>query len=88
MSLVGPRPERPNFVAQYEQEIPNYNLRHIARPGLTGWAQIETGYSSDLAGTIRKVERDFYYIKYRSTALDAFIIYRTLRTVIFGSGAR
>ena len=88
MSLVGPRPERPKFVEEYDEAIDHYNLRHTIRPGLTGWAQIETGYSSDLAGTIRKVERDFYYIKYRSTALDAFIIYRTLRTVIFGSGAR
>jgi exopolysaccharide biosynthesis polyprenyl glycosylphosphotransferase len=88
MSLVGPRPERPNFVAQYEQEIPNYNLRHIARPGLTGWAQIETGYSSDTKGTIMKLERDLYYVKYRSLALDTFIIYRTVRTVLFGSGAR
>ena len=88
MSLVGPRPERPKFVEEYDEAIDHYNLRHTIRPGLTGWAQIETGYSSDLAGTIRKVERDFYYIKYRSTALDAFIIYRTLRTVVFGSGAR
>ena len=88
MSLVGPRPERPKFVEQYEGEIPNYNLRHIARPGLTGWAQIETGYSSDTEGTIRKLERDLYYVKYRSLALDTFIIYRTVRTVIFGSGAR
>ena len=88
MSLVGPRPERPKFVEEYDEAIDHYKLRHTIRPGLTGWAQIETGYSSDLTGTIRKVERDFYYIKYRSTALDAFIIYRTLRTVIFGSGAR
>lgn len=88
MSLVGPRPERPNFVEQYEREIPNYNLRQIVRPGLTGWAQIETGYSSDTAGTIRKLERDLYYVKYRSLALDTFIIYRTIRTVFFGSGAR
>jgi lipopolysaccharide/colanic/teichoic acid biosynthesis glycosyltransferase len=88
MSLVGPRPERPNFVEQYEREIPNYNLRQIARPGLTGWAQIETGYSSDTAGTIRKLERDLYYVKYRSIALDTYIIYRTIRTVFFGSGAR
>ena len=88
MSLVGPRPERPKFVMEYETSIPHYQLRHRVRPGLTGWAQIETGYSSDLEGTIHKVERDFYYIKYRSTALDLFIIYRTVRTVVFGNGAR
>lgn len=88
MSLVGPRPERPKFVKEYAESIPHYDLRHTVRPGLTGWAQIETGYSSDLDGTIRKVERDFYYIKYRSIALDSFIIYRTMRTVVFGSGAR
>lgn len=88
MSLVGPRPERPKFVAEYQQSITHYELRHLVRPGLTGWAQIETGYSSDREGTIRKLERDFYYIKYRSVALDTYIIYRTLRTVFFGHGAR
>ena len=88
MSIVGPRPERPEFVAEYERDIEHYKLRQLVRPGITGWAQIETGYSSDTAGTTRKLERDFYYIKYRSLALDAFIIYRTIRTVCFGSGAR
>lgn len=88
MSLVGPRPERPQFVNEYEESIPHYELRHSVRPGLTGWAQIETGYSSDREGTARKLERDFYYIKYRAISLDLFIIYRTIRTVVFGSGAR
>ena len=88
MSLVGPRPERPGFVEEYRKEIPHYQLRHGVRPGLTGWAQIETGYASDTQGTIRKLERDLYYVKYRSIALDSFIIYRTARTIVFGSGAR
>ena len=88
MSLVGPRPERPVFVEEYDRSIEHYQLRHLVRPGLTGWAQIEAGYSSDTAGTVRKLERDFYYIKYRSLALDTFIIYRTIRTVCSGSGAR
>jgi len=88
MSLVGPRPERPGFVEEYRKEIPHYQLRHSTRPGLTGWAQIETGYASDTQGTVRKLERDLYYVKYRSISLDCFILYRTLRTVVFGSGAR
>lgn len=88
MSLVGPRPERPGFVEKYRVEIPHYQLRHGVRPGLTGWAQIETGYASDTQGTVRKLERDLYYVKYRSIALDFFIIYRTVKTIVFGSGAR
>lgn len=88
MSLVGPRPERPVFVEEYERDIEHYQLRHLVRPGLTGWAQIEIGYSSDKEGTIRKLERDFYYIKYRSLSLDIFVIYRTIRIVCSGSGAR
>ena len=88
MSLVGPRPERPGFVEEYRKEIPHYELRHCVRPGLTGWAQIETGYSSDTKGTVRKLERDLYYVKYRSLSLDCFVIYRTVRTIFFGSGAR
>ena len=88
MSLVGPRPERPGFVEDYRNDIPHYDLRHTVRPGLTGWAQIETGYASDTEETIRKLERDLYYVKYRCTTLDCFILYRTVRTILFGNGAR
>jgi len=88
MSLVGPRPEQVAFVAQFEREIPFYGLRHFVRPGVTGWAQIGSGYASDVRGTIEKLEHDFYYVKYRSIALDVYILYRTVKTVATGSGAR
>lgn len=88
MSLVGPRPEQVTFVAQFEREIPFYALRHFVRPGVTGWAQIGSGYASDVRGTIEKLEHDFYYVKYRSVALDIYILYRTMKTVVTGSGAR
>lgn len=88
MSLVGPRPEQVAFVAQFEREIPFYGLRHFVRPGVTGWAQIGSGYASDLRATIEKLEHDFYYVKYRSLALDMYILYRTMKTVVTGSGAR
>ncbi|MBM4113767.1 MAG: sugar transferase [Phycisphaerae bacterium] len=88
MSLVGPRPEQVAFVSQFEREIPFYGLRHFVRPGVTGWAQIGSGYASDVAGTVEKLEHDFYYVKYRSIALDVYILYRTIKTVATGSGAR
>lgn len=88
MSLVGPRPEQVAFVRQFEREIPFYGLRHFVRPGVTGWAQIGSGYASDRQGTVEKIEHDFYYIKYRSIALDVYILYRTVKTVVTGSGAR
>jgi len=88
MSLVGPRPEQVAFVAQFDRDIPFYGLRHFVRPGVTGWAQIGSGYASDLRGTIEKLEHDFYYVKYRSIALDVYILYRTVKTVVTGSGAR
>lgn len=88
MSIVGPRPEQVAFVSQFEREIPFYGLRHFVRPGVTGWAQIGSGYASDVHGTIEKLEHDFYYVKYRSIALDLYILYRTIKTVVTGSGAR
>ncbi len=88
MSLVGPRPEQVAFVAHFEREIPFYGLRHFVRPGVTGWAQIGSGYASDVQGTVEKLEHDFYYVKYRSIALDVYILYRTVKTVVTGSGAR
>jgi len=88
MSLIGPRPEQVAFVSRFEREIPFYGLRHFVRPGVTGWAQIGSGYASDVQGTVEKLEHDFYYVKYRSMALDAYILYRTIKTVVTGSGAR
>jgi UDP-GalNAc:undecaprenyl-phosphate GalNAc-1-phosphate transferase len=87
MSLIGPRPEQPGFVEQFEKEVPFYSYRHIIRPGITGWAQVAQGYATDTQSTWKKVEHDFYYIKHLSPSLDALILIRTIKTVITGFGA-
>ncbi len=81
MSLVGPRPERPEFVARLEREIPFYRMRHMVRPGLTGWAQVTHPYGDSVADARAKLEHDLYYIKHRSLLFDARIVGRTLATV-------
>jgi lipopolysaccharide/colanic/teichoic acid biosynthesis glycosyltransferase len=86
MSLIGPRPERPEFTAPYAELIPYYGHRQVVRPGLTGWAQVSEGYTNDLAGTVRKLERDLYYLKYQGLRLDAKILLRTVVTVIGMTG--
>lgn len=87
MSLIGPRPEQPQFVEQFEKEVPYYSYRHIVRPGITGWAQVNHGYAADTESTREKVEHDFYYIKNLSAGLDFLIVMRTLRTILTGFGA-
>lgn len=82
MSLVGPRPERPEFVARLEAEIPFYRARLAIKPGLTGWAQIKSGYASGTDGARTKLEYDLYYIKNRSFWLDTLILLQTLRVVL------
>jgi len=82
MSLVGPRPEQPGYVASLERQIPFYSRRHLARPGLTGWAQIACGYAGSESGAAWKLAHDLYYLKYRSLAMDLFIIVETLRTFL------
>ncbi|CUR48439.1 hypothetical protein Q668_17295 [Alcanivorax sp. PN-3] len=87
MSLIGPRPEQPGFVQQFEQDVPYYSYRHIVRPGITGWAQVSNGYATDTESTREKVEHDLYYIKNLSAGLDILIVLRTIRTVVTGFGA-
>lgn len=87
MSLIGPRPEQPGFVEKFEAEVPYYSYRHIIRPGITGWAQVNHGYAADTETTRAKVEHDFYYIKNLSPTLDFLVIMRTLRTIATGFGA-
>jgi len=82
MSLVGPRPERPEFVAELADQIPYYRARHAVRPGLTGWATVNQGYASSTEGALLKLQRDLYYIKHQSLLLDAYILLRTLATVV------
>jgi lipopolysaccharide/colanic/teichoic acid biosynthesis glycosyltransferase len=82
MSLVGPRPERPEFVAQLEREIPFYRTRLLVRPGLTGWAQVNYPYGDSVHATLEKLEYDLYYLKRRSLFFDIWILVRTVGTVV------
>jgi exopolysaccharide biosynthesis polyprenyl glycosylphosphotransferase len=82
MSLVGPRPERPEFVAELERRIPFYRTRLLVRPGLTGWAQVNFPYGDSLADALVKLEYDLYYIKHRSLWFDARIVARTFETLV------
>ncbi|HUU40560.1 MAG TPA: sugar transferase, partial [Desulfatiglandales bacterium] len=86
MDLVGPRPERPFFVNELQKQIPYYYLRHMVRPGLTGWAQVNYTYSDNLEGAKEKLEYELYYIKNTSWYLDALIIYLTIKEVLFFRG--
>lgn len=88
MSLVGPRPEQVHFVRRFEQEIPDYVSRHLALPGITGWAQIHGGYAFDVKTTRKKLRYDLFYIERRSTLLDVQILLKTIRIVLTGRGHR
>ncbi|MFA7653555.1 MAG: sugar transferase [Candidatus Magasanikbacteria bacterium] len=82
MAIVGPRPERPEFVAELTRQMPFYSLRHLIKPGLTGWAQVQNSYYSTLEESLRKLEYDLFYIKNRAFWLDMAIILRTINTVL------
>lgn len=86
MSFIGPRPERPEFMDQLEKEIPFYNLRHILRPGVTGWAQVMYPYGASVEDARQKLQYELYYIKNYSLLLDAWIVLKTVRVVLFGKG--
>jgi sugar transferase (PEP-CTERM system associated) len=88
MSIVGPRPERPEFVKQLSEQIPFYGQRCCVRPGITGWAQINHKYGDTLEDTIKKLEYDLYYIKNMSLALDTYIIFHTAKTMLLSRGAQ
>lgn len=88
MSFVGPRPERPEFVKDFIDEIPHYDLRHAVKPGISGWAQICYPYGENIEDTKNKLEFDLYYIKNYSLFLDLTIIFQTVQVVVFGQGAR
>ena len=88
MSFVGPRPERPEFVLGYNQDIPNYTLRHTVKPGITGWAQVSYPYGDTLEDTRQKLQYDLYYIKNYSLFFDFTIMLQTIQVVLFGQGAR
>jgi lipopolysaccharide/colanic/teichoic acid biosynthesis glycosyltransferase len=88
MSLVGPRAEQVPFVAEFRQQIPFYDHRHMVRPGITGWAQVNYGYADDEADTIEKLTYDLYYIKHMSPVMDIRIFWKSIWTVLTGDGAR
>jgi sugar transferase (PEP-CTERM system associated) len=88
MSFVGPRPERPEFVADLEEQLPFYAERHMVKPGITGWAQINYPYGANLEDSRHKLEYDLYYAKNYTPFLDLLILLQTLRVVLWHEGAR
>ncbi len=88
MSLIGPRPERPEFVAQLTREIPFYGQRHVVKPGVTGWAQVRYSYGCSVEDAIEKLQYDLYYVKHMSMAFDVLIALETVKTVVLRRGAR
>ena len=88
MSWIGPRPEAAALAQWYEEELPFYRYRHIVRPGITGWAQVNQGHVAEIDHVLEKLHYDFYYIKNFSPWLDLLIVFRTMLTVITGFGAR
>ena len=88
MSLVGPRPERKYFTDQLEKEIPFYTERFNVKPGVTGWAQICYDYGATVEDAVEKLNYDLFYIKNMSFTLDMVILIKTVKTVLFGKGAR
>jgi exopolysaccharide biosynthesis polyprenyl glycosylphosphotransferase len=88
MELVGPRPERPEFVAQLRRRIPYYDLRHIVPPGITGYAQVCYPYAASVEEAKEKLQFDLYYVRYLSLELDLYVLAMTAKVVLFGRGAR
>jgi len=88
MSFIGPRPESAALSEWYEQDVPFFSYRHVVRPGISGWAQVEQGYAAEVQGMIRKLQYDFYYIKHLSLWLDVLIALKTVRILVTGFGAR
>jgi lipopolysaccharide/colanic/teichoic acid biosynthesis glycosyltransferase len=88
MSLIGPRPERPQFVEQLTQQIPFYGQRHVIKPGLTGWAQVRYSYGASVEDALEKMQYDLYYVKHLSLMFDLVIALETIKIVILRRGAR
>jgi lipopolysaccharide/colanic/teichoic acid biosynthesis glycosyltransferase len=88
LDLVGPRPERPEFVEKLQSMIPYYSLRHTVKPGLTGWAQVMFTYCGTIEESKEKLQYDLFYIKNMSIKLDLLVLFRTLKIVLLSRGAR
>ena len=88
MSLVGPRPERPEFIEKLKTVIPYYSERHVVKPGVTGWAQVRYPYGASVEDALEKLRYDLYYIKHLSPTFDMMIILETVKVVLFRRGGR
>jgi len=88
MSIVGPRPERPEFLEQLRDAVPFWTRRHMVKPGITGWAQVRRGYTADAEGTADKLSYDLWYLRHRSLVIDLAVCVRTFTTIFTGAGAR
>lgn len=88
MSMVGPRPERPTFVAQLREQIPYYDIRHSVKPGVTGWAQVRYAYGASVEDALHKHQYDLYYVKNNSLFLDLLVLFETVSVVLFREGAQ
>jgi exopolysaccharide biosynthesis polyprenyl glycosylphosphotransferase len=88
MSIVGPRPERPEFLDQLKDAVPFWTRRHLVKPGITGWAQVRRGYTADAEGTADKLSYDLWYLRHRSLVIDFAVCIKTFTIVFTGSGAR
>ena len=88
MAFVGPRPERPEFVEWLSKEIPYYGVRHMVRPGITGWAQVRYKYGNTVEDAKEKLQYDLFYIKNASLGLDVLIMFQTIKIVLLGRGAQ
>lgn len=86
MSLIGPRPERPDYVAELEKNSPFYSYRRSIKPGLTGWAQVKYGYGDGEQDELVKLQYDLFYIKHQSFLLDVLILLKTIGEVVLGHG--
>jgi lipopolysaccharide/colanic/teichoic acid biosynthesis glycosyltransferase len=87
LSIVGPRPEQPHYVEELSQKLPFYDLRHLVRPGLTGWAQVKYGYGGSDEDALEKLQYEFFYLRHQSLSLDVIIMIQTLRRIL-ASGNR
>jgi lipopolysaccharide/colanic/teichoic acid biosynthesis glycosyltransferase len=88
MSWIGPRPEAEVLSKWYTGELPFYRYRHVVKPGISGWAQVNQGHVAEVEEVHRKLQYDFYYIKYFSPLLDLLIVFRTVKTMLTGFGSR
>ncbi|MFA5211095.1 MAG: sugar transferase [Patescibacteria group bacterium] len=86
LTLIGPRPERPEIIEELNKKMPFYNLRHIIKPGITGWAQVNQHYTDNIETSLEKLQYDLYYIKNRSLLLDITIVFKTINVILRGKG--